>query len=237
MILRTIDIHKRFGGINALRGVSLDVNEGEILGIIGPNGSGKTTLINAISGFIKLDKGKVIYRGRDITNSPPYLRAKLGIVRTFQIPRPLAELTVMENTAVAAMISGRDKEEMYRYSETILEQVGLASSAHKKAGMLSVIEKKRLELARALALNPKLVMLDETLAGARGNELTSLLEIIKNLKDKGITVIMVEHIIGAVSSVSDRIVVLNEGVKIADGHPKEVLEDYEVIKAYIGETA
>jgi len=237
MILRTIDIHKRFGGINALRGVSLDVNEGEILGIIGPNGSGKTTLINAISGFIKLDKGKVIYRGRDITNSPPYLRAKLGIVRTFQIPRPLAELTVMENIAVAAMISGRDKEEMYRYSETILEQVGLASSAHKKAGMLSVIEKKRLELARALALNPKLVMLDETLAGARGNELTSLLEIIKNLKDKGITVIMVEHIIGAVSSVSDRIVVLNEGVKIADGHPKEVLEDYEVIKAYIGETA
>jgi len=237
MILRTIDIHKRFGGINALRGVSLDVNEGEILGIIGPNGSGKTTLINAISGFIKLDKGKVIYRGRDITNSPPYLRAKLGIVRTFQIPRPLAELTVMENTAVAAMISGRDKEEMYRYSETILEQVGLASSAHKKAGMLSVIEKKRPELARALALNPKLVMLDETLAGARGNELTSLLEIIKNLKDKGITVIMVEHIIGAVSSVSDRIVVLNEGVKIADGHPKEVLEDYEVIKAYIGETA
>ena len=235
-LLRVHDIHKSFGGIRALRGVSLDVEEGKIVGIIGPNGSGKTTLINIISGFLKPDRGTVVFQGRNITKLPPYSRARLGVVRTFQIPRPLPGLTTLENVAIAAMITGIDEEAARERAVKILEQVGLAARADIKAGSLSEIEKKRLELARALALNPKLVMLDEVLAGARGEELTSLLETIRSLKERGITVIVVEHLVSAVSSISDWLVVLDQGRKIAEGHPKEVLKSPEVMRAYLGET-
>jgi branched-chain amino acid transport system ATP-binding protein len=234
-ILKALDIHKYFGGVKALQGVSLEIEENEILGIIGPNGSGKTTLINVISGFLKVDRGKIIYQGKDITNLPPYKRARLGMVRTFQIPRPLSNITVMENIIIGTMIAGVENKEVREHASRILEQVGLGSSAYKKAGLLNMIEKKRLELARVIALNPKLVMLDEVLAGARGFELTSLLETIKGFKRNGVTVIIVEHLVAAVSSICDRLVVLDAGRKIAEGYPREVLENVEVVKAYIGE--
>jgi branched-chain amino acid transport system ATP-binding protein len=234
-ILKALDIHKYFGGVKALQGVSLEIEENEILGIIGPNGSGKTTLINVISGFLKVDRGKIIYQGKDITNLPPYKRARLGMVRTFQIPRPLSNITVMENIIIGTMIAGVENKEVREHASRILEQVGLGSSAYKKAGLLNMIEKKRLELARVIALNPKLVMLDEVLAGAHGFELTSLLETIKGLKRNGVTVVIVEHLVAAVSSICDRLVVLDAGRKIAEGYPREVLENVEVVKAYIGE--
>jgi branched-chain amino acid transport system ATP-binding protein len=235
VILEAHNIYKSFGGVKALRDVSLNVERGKIVGIIGPNGSGKTTLINVITGFLKADKGRVIFEGYDVTNLPPYSRAKLGLVRTFQIPRPLTDFTTLENAAIAAMITGMDKAEAYKRAVKILEQVRLSYAANIKAGLLNIIEKKRLELARVLALNPKLVMLDEVLAGARGSELVSLLDTIKGLREQGITFVMVEHLVSAVGSISDWLIVLSEGRKIAEGRPKEVLENPEVIKAYIGE--
>lgn len=235
-ILSVNNISKSFGGVQALNDVSLDVIRGEIVGIIGPNGSGKTTLVNIISGFMKPDRGKVFFEGRDITKLPPYSRVKLGIIRTFQIPRPIGEFTVLENVVMAAMVAGVSEDLAFKRAEEVLTRIGLLSHANIKASDLNEIEKKRLELARALVVRPKLMLLDETMAGARGDELSSLLKTIRGLKEEGVTVIVVEHIVSAVSAISDRIIVLNQGKKIAEGRPKEVLENQEVKRAYLGES-
>lgn len=208
--------------------------KGEILGIIGPNGSGKTTLINIVSGFLKPDIGRIFFEGNDITKLPPHSRARLGIVRTFQIPRPIREFTVLENVTIAATVTGMSEDLAFKRAEDVLAKVGLSDRAHIKAGELNEIEKKRLELARALAVKPKLMLLDEVLAGARGGELSSLLKTIRELKKEDITIVIVEHIVSAVSLISDRIVVLDQGRKIAEGSPKEVLESPEVKKTYLG---
>lgn len=237
MILEVRDITKRFGGLQALSEVSFDLTAGEILGLIGPNGAGKTTLFNAINGVFAPDNGKVIFRGEDITGLPSYEVARRGLARAYQVVRPLSDLSVRENVMVGACF-GRERfalTEASRAADEVLAQVGLAEKAGLLAGTLNVAEKKRLELARALGSQPYLLLLDEVLAGLNPAEITGMLEIINQIREGGITILMIEHVMQAVMNVSDRILVLDYGELIAQGPPQEVVNDPLVIEAYLGD--
>ena len=237
MILQVHDLTKRFGGLQALSDVTFDLAEGEILGLIGPNGAGKTTLFNVINGVYTPERGRVTFRGEDITGLPSYEVAQRGLARTHQVVRPLNDLSVRENVMVGACY-GREKhslKEAKRVAEEALTQVGLIDRADQPAGSLNVAQKKRLEMARALAARPYLLLLDEVLAGLNPSEIAAMMATVRAIREDGISILMIEHVMQAIMSISDRILVLDYGTLIATGLPEEVANNPQVIEAYLGD--
>jgi branched-chain amino acid transport system ATP-binding protein len=234
-LLQVSGVSKHFGGFTALSGVSLDIAEGERFGLIGPNGSGKTTLINCISGLLRNESGSITFGERDITSLPPYKRTRLGITRSFQVPRPFATMSVLENLLVpsAYVLHLKDSEGEAMAME-ILRSMGLADKAQALAKELSQVELRKLELARAMAARPRLLISDEAMAGLAGNEVDEVLEILFALNAKGITIIMIEHIMQAVMRFSQRVVCLDAGKIICEGTPASIVKNPDVQKAYLG---
>jgi len=231
-------VTKRFGGFQALSRVSIQVRTGERFGLIGPNGSGKTTLINCISGTLRNDEGRILFRGDDVTTLPPHQRARRGIARSFQIPQPFSSMSVLENLCVPLEYAAHSRwreGDVATEAARILELVGLGSKARVPSATLTQLEMRKLELARAMATKPALLISDEAMAGLSTSEVDDLLAILFRLNEAGTTVIMIEHIMRAVMRFSERIVVLDAGEKIADGPPREVIADPAVEKAYLGE--
>jgi branched-chain amino acid transport system ATP-binding protein len=230
-------VTKRFGGFQALSRVSIQVKKGERFGLIGPNGSGKTTLINCISGTLRNDEGRILFQGADVTPLPPHQRARRGIARSFQIPQPFSSMSVLENLCVPLEYAAHRRwheGDVATEAARILELVGLGGKARVPSSTLTQLEMRKLELARAMATKPALLISDEAMAGLSTSEVDDLLAILFRLNEAGTTVIMIEHIMRAVMRFSERIVVLDAGEKIADGPPSEVIADPAVEKAYLG---
>jgi branched-chain amino acid transport system ATP-binding protein len=237
MILQVKEVSKRFGGLQALTDVTFDLAAGEILGLIGPNGAGKTTLFNVINGVYAPEQGRVIFRGEDITGLPSYEVAQRGLARAHQVVRPLHELTVRENVMVGACY-GREQhslKEARRLADGALEKVELIDRADQPAGSLNVAQKKRLELARSLAARPYLLLLDEVLAGLNPSEIAAMMETVRSIREDGISILMIEHVMQAIMAISHRIIVLDYGTLIAGGFPEEVANNPQVIEAYLGD--
>jgi len=237
-VLQVTDLTKTFGGFVALNQVNLHLGPGERLGLIGPNGSGKTTTINCITGALNNDAGSILYEGQEIKALPAYKRARLGIARSFQIPKPFKSMTVLENLCVPLDFAARDRGEHHHIHDQameVLQMIGFADRAHELSADLTQVDLRKLELARALAAKPKLLISDEAMAGLSSSEVDEILEILMTLNEHGLAVIMIEHIMRAVMRFSQRIVVLDAGQKIAEGTPDEVVQNPDVERAYLGE--
>lgn len=228
-------LSKRFGGLEAVKDLSFMVREGEILGLIGPNGAGKTTVFNLISGFIPADQGTIVFNGKDISSlKMPHCFCREGIGRTFQLVKPFGHMTVLENVMVGAFACTGHTEEAQKEALAILQRIHLSHHAYTLASSLTIADRKRLELGRALATQPKLLLLDEVMAGLNPKETEDIIGIIRSISRDGVTIIMIEHVMKAVMSLSDRIVVINNGIKLVEGLPNDVVKDQRVIDAYLG---
>ncbi len=236
-LLETRGLGRRFGALDAVSDVSFTVSAGEVLGVIGPNGAGKSTFINLVTGHIKPTSGKVFIDGKDVTGSPPWTIARAGVARTFQIVKPFNSMTVRENIAVGILYKPHGTNRLadaLRGADEILEEVGLSGLGDKRPNELSTADVRRLEFAKALASQPRLLLLDEVMAGLRPNEIEPSLQLIRTLKARGTTVIVVEHVMKAIVAVSDRVLVLAQGKVLMQGAPREVLADPRVIETYLG---
>ncbi|MDJ0271117.1 MAG: ABC transporter ATP-binding protein [Candidatus Caldarchaeum sp.] len=236
-LIKCVEVTKYFGGLPALKNINLEIEANEIRAIIGPNGAGKTTLFNVVNGVYKPSSGKIFFDGKDITGKPPHEIFKLGISRTLQIPRPFKDLTVWENVLAGGLFTERlDRTELEKNVSTLLDKLGLAEKSEMKAGLLNLQERKKVELARALASKPKVLMVDEYMSGLNTAEVEEAVQLFKDLRrEYGLTIVWVEHVISAVASLADKVTVLNQGSKLAEGRPEEVVMDQEVVEAYLGE--
>jgi len=236
-LLEVKNLSKSFGGLLVLREIEFKIDEGEVIGLIGPNGSGKTTLFNLITRFLKPDTGRITFKGKDITNSKVHNVCKSGIARTFQLVKPFPYMTALQNVMVGRMYGKRpaqNKKQAKVESEEILEFLGLGVKKFNIANSLTLSDRKRLELARALATKPELLLIDEMMAGLNLTETEEAMHLIKEIRGSGITLMVVEHVMRAVLGISDRIMVLDAGEKIAEGTPEEIFRDKQVIEAYLG---
>ena len=239
-LLKLENITKTFGGLMAVNDVSLEIEHGEVIAIVGPNGAGKTTLFNVISGVYRPDKGKIIFEERDITRMPAHKRAPLGLGRTFQIPRPFSSATVRENVAVGAMfgsLAGKvSVDDSLEIADQYIDLVGLQAHKDKEAGSLTPVEKKMMEIARALAMKPKLLLMDEAMAGMHPKDIDEMVKFLKEIKEKeNIAVVsMVEHIMRAVVGLAERVMVMHQGAKLVDAKTEEALTDPRVVEVYLG---
>ncbi len=237
MTLVATGLSKRFGGLLAVSGVDLELRPGRLLGVIGPNGAGKSTLINLLTGHVRPTTGTVLIDGHDFTGARPWRVAHAGVARTFQIVKPFRGMTVLDNVTVGALFGSRRRRALgtaRRCAREALERVGLAARADDPPAELSVADARRLELARALALNPRVLLLDEVLAGLRPGEIRPALDLIDSLREEGLALLMVEHVMHAIASVSDEVLVLHHGEVLTTGHPDQVLADDRVVAAYLG---
>lgn len=233
-MLKTDNLTKRFGSVVAADNVSIEIPEGEITGLIGPNGAGKTTLFNLITGFYTPSNGTVTYNGEDITDLAPHNISKKGISRTFQVPKPLSQLSVTENVVVGALGKGRGRQAAMEKANETLDRVNFQGDYSMAASSLNVGQLKRLEIAKAVATDPDLLMLDEAVAGLNPDERSKLVDVIQKLNDQGITILMVEHVMEVVMSLSNRVIVLHEGQVLTEESPEEVQDDDQVIEVYLG---
>jgi len=229
------DVSKSYGALKVTDGISLAVNEGETLGILGPNGAGKTTLFNLISGDVRADKGRVEYGGRDVTALKPHQRCHAGIGRSYQVPQPFGNMTVFENLVTAACFGAQQSErEAWTTAHEVLQQTNLLAHANRPAGGLTLLNRKRLELARALATRPKLLLLDEIAGGLTEHEANELVDELRRIKSRGVTMIWIEHVVHALLSIADRLFVINFGQQLAEGEPRAVMNDPQVRRVYMG---
>jgi branched-chain amino acid transport system ATP-binding protein len=234
-LLSIENLSKSFSGLKAVRDVSIDVDEHEFLGIIGPNGAGKTTLFSMLSGEQEPTEGRVIFDGTDITGWPAHKIARAGLVRTFQLMRPFESMTVLENVTIAALATRKHRRDARRHALEILDRVQLSDHVGGRVGTMSTAGLKRLELARALAMEPRVILLDEVLAGLVPAERAPMIELLGSLHAQGQTVLFVEHIMAAVMALSERLVVMHEGAVLTSGDPRTVVADSRVVEAYLGE--
>jgi branched-chain amino acid transport system ATP-binding protein len=235
LLLDVQGVSKYFGGLQANEEVSFQVNRGEIVSIIGPNGAGKSTLFGCVTGFHHVDKGRVLFKGQDITNRKPHTIVRLGIVRTFQIVQVISDMTVLENVMTGGFLRRTRVDDVRRKAEQVLAFTGLIEKRSYNALELTISDKKRLEVAMALALEPELLMLDESMAGLTPVELQQIIGLIRKVRASAVTVVVVEHVMEAVMELSDRVIVLNSGRKIVEGTPEEIVANPEVKRAYLGE--
>jgi branched-chain amino acid transport system ATP-binding protein len=234
-LLALHDVHKSYGAVKVTDGITLSVSEGETLGILGPNGAGKTTLFNLISGDVRADRGRIEYEGRDIGALKPHRRCHAGIGRSYQVPQPFGNMTVFENLVTAACFgAGEGERQAWATAHAVLEQTGLSSVANKAAGGLTLLDRKRLELARALATRPKLLLLDEIAGGLTEPEARELVDELRRIKARGVTMIWIEHVVHALLSIADRLYVIDFGRQLAEGEPRAVMNDPEVRRVYMG---
>jgi branched-chain amino acid transport system ATP-binding protein len=234
-VLTLESVTKRFGGLTAVRAVSLEVRRGDLLGIIGPNGAGKTTLFNVIAGYYRPEEGRIVFEGRDVTGLPAHAISRLGLTRTFQIVKPFGNLSVADNVMIGALTRLQRVRDARGEAERVIALCGLGPHAAARARALPIGLRKRLEVARALATRPRLLLLDEVMAGLNPSELSGIIDLVRRVHAEGVTLIVIEHVMAAMMRLAQRIVMLHHGEKIAEGTPEEIAHDRRVIDAYLGD--